>query len=322
MPEAAATSVSPAAPAPAPVAAKPAAPAAPAKPGTPAAPAAPNPDAERAAALTRLQTQTLTQSRQIETLTKQLDTLQKSGVNLDTLAKELRTNPTKALKSLGVEFKDLAEAIISSNEGAPDPIKDQLEALGKKATDLEQWKTDRETKEAQAALDGQIKGLKTTIKSIIDTGEQFELLKVYEGASGESGPDLVFNIMVEHYRLHQTNLSEAAAAEAAETWLLEYSEKLASTGKIQTRLKAKQEAALKAQQDAETAAKASGKGAKAKPIDGGSPAGKRPGPTLSNKDSGAASPSSDDEAIATALPGSPLWDKRVARAAAKAAIGT
>lgn len=279
--------------------------------------------AQRFAEVTRLQTRNLQLERELGTTRQKLEGFEKAGGDLNKLKAEAKSNPLKVMKEFGLTFKDVAEFVINSKDGAPDPVAEELR-------ELKEWRKSQEQREAEAAkerekteFEAQVKEAKTGIQGVIDTGlkvkgadgvdtvEPFELLKVYQTASGETGADLVWQIMVEHWEQNGTALDASVAAQHAEAWLGDYAEKLAGTGKVQTRLKAKAEAAAKAAAEAQAAAKASGKGA-GKPTDA-----KKPGATLTNRDTAATSGASADDEIATALPGTLAWDKRIERVAAK-----
>lgn len=284
-----------------------------ADPAAAAAKPAVDPNAARFAEVTRLQTENLTLKRQLAPLQTKLQSLEKAGVDVNALRAEAKTNPLKVMKSLGLDFKEVAEFVIANKEGVPDPVKEELERLKAKDAERDAKETQREQQQKEAERAQQINSAKVDIKAFIDKDSGYELLKVYESASGETGADLVFGIMVEHYKRTGAALNEGDAAAAAEDWLAEYGEKLAGTGKVQSRLKAKQEAAAKAAAEADAAAKASGKGkATAK-----GPDAKKPGATLTNKETAASSAATGDE-IDKALPGSKHWDARVKRATAKA----
>lgn len=271
-------------------------------------------DAQRYAEVTRVQAEAVRVARENKTLASKVEALEKGGMDVAKLREEAKINPLKAMKALGLDFKQVADFAITNKDGVPDPTQEALAEVTRKAAALETKLSEREKREADEQLKADMDSIQAGIGAVIDNGEQYELLKVYSGTAGESGADLVWQIMVEYWNIYGTALAPEAAATAAEARLTDYAESLATTKKVQSRLTAKAQAAAEAAKQAAIDAKRPG--GKGKTPTDKQPSQGRSGATLKNSD-GAAQEGAEKE-NEVAVPGTLAWDRKIARVAAAA----
>jgi hypothetical protein len=117
----------------------------------------------------------------------------------------------------------LRELLGASAEELPDPAQPQDEKYGSLQKEIESLRKEREAEKMEQAT-SQIKGdIKALVTSDKDT---YELINAFDSA------DMVFDLMVDHYREHQEELDLKQAADQVEKFLYDQVQKATGTKKI------------------------------------------------------------------------------------------
>lgn len=160
----------------------------------------------------------------------------------ETLTEQLRKNPSKALKKLGLSFDDIASAIL--HEPAEGEEEEETESeTDKRIRLLEEDKAAKEKKAQeekdaadQSRLDNAVNFLKEQIdKTIAEDEDAYELIRV-NGAH-----DLVYQTMVEYYAKHNVIPDHKDACAGVEAFLEEKARSLITARKVQSMVTPKKE---------------------------------------------------------------------------------
>lgn len=151
--------------------------------------------------------------REIQQQLAQLKQEKQNLVPKNELADLWKTNRSKLRELLGASPDELPDAAPAE---ADDPIKSLKQ-------ELEDMKREREQEVQQKAIND----VKSQINSIVSQDKDaYELIHAFDAK------DMVFDLIIDHYREHQEQLDYAEAAKQVETYLEDQIKKASSTKKI------------------------------------------------------------------------------------------
>lgn len=162
----------------------------------------------------------------------------------------LRSNPMKALESLGLDYNQITQYMLNNGEK---PVELQLKDVMSEVEHMKQLQADSKAqakKEQEDAMKVQeaevIESFKTEISSFLKTNvEKYELIQGFKQES------LVFDTIEEYYTANNKVLSITEASDMVEKYLEQEAEKALSFNKIKA--KANPQPAVKVEDKASTA---------------------------------------------------------------------
>ncbi len=184
---------------------------------TPSSPVAPQPEAQKPAvsndpSLDSRLVAIARRERELQQKMEQFKKEQQGLIKKDELSQFWKSDRSKLRELLGASPDEL-----------PDPAAPQDEKYSSLQKDIEAMRKEREA-EKQAQATSQIKG---DIKALVTSDKDaFELINAFDSV------DMVFDLMVDHYREHQEELDLKTAAEQVESFLYEQVQKATGTRKI------------------------------------------------------------------------------------------
>ncbi len=187
------------------------------------APAAPAPQATSPAADPQLDSRLVAIARRERELQQKMESFKKDQqgyVKRDDLSNFWKSDRNKLRELLGASPDEL-----------PDPANPQdpkFSSLQKEIEDLRKERENEKREQATSQLKGDIKALVTSDK------DAYELINAFDSA------DMVFDLMVDHYREHQEELDPKTAAEQVEKFLYDQVQKATGTKKISSLFQSKE----------------------------------------------------------------------------------